>query len=173
MNILELFQKITTFIFDVDGVLTDGTVLVLEDGLQARRMNIKDGFALQMAEKNGYKVLIISGGNSPQVVQRLEKLGITNVHMSVLDKKEFVENYISANKLKTEEVLYMGDDLPDLPAFSVVGLPCCPSDAVMEVKEAVQYISPLNGGFACVRDVIEKVLKLNDHWQYRVDVTSR
>jgi 3-deoxy-D-manno-octulosonate 8-phosphate phosphatase (KDO 8-P phosphatase) len=173
MNILELFQKITTFIFDVDGVLTDGTVLVLEDGLQARRMNIKDGFALQMAEKNGYKVLIISGGNSPQVVQRLEKLGITDVHMSVLDKKEFVENYISANKLKTEEVLYMGDDLPDLPALSVVGLPCCPADAVMEVKEAVQYISPLNGGFACVRDVIEKVLKLNDHWEYRVDVTSR
>ncbi len=173
MNILELFQKITTFIFDVDGVLTDGTVLVLENGLQARRMNIKDGFALQMAEKNGYKILIISGGNSPQVVQRLEKLGISDVHMSVLDKKEFVENYISANKLKTEEVLYMGDDLPDLPALSVVGLPCCPFDAVMEVKEAVQYISPLNGGFACVRDVIEKVLKLNDHWQYRVDVTSR
>lgn len=173
MNILELFQKITTFIFDVDGVLTDGTVLVLENGLQSRRMNIKDGFALQMAEKNGYKVLIISGGNSPQVAERLEKLGIKDVHMSVLDKKEFVENYISANRLKTEEVLYMGDDLPDLHAFSVVGLPCCPADAVMEVKEAVQYISPMNGGFACVRDVIEKVLKLNDHWHYRVDVTSR
>jgi 3-deoxy-D-manno-octulosonate 8-phosphate phosphatase (KDO 8-P phosphatase) len=173
MNILELFQKITTFIFDVDGVLTDGTVLVLENGLHARRMNIKDGFALQMAEKNDYKVLIISGGNSPQVVHRLEKLGIKDVHMSVLDKKEFVENYISANKLKMEEVLYMGDDLPDLPALSVVGLPSCPADAVMEVKEAVQYISPFNGGFACVRDVIEKVLKLNDHWHYRVDITSR
>ena len=173
MNILELFQKITTFIFDVDGVLTDGTVLVLENGVQARKMNIKDGFALQMAEKNGYKLLIISGGNSPQVLQRLEKLGINDVHMSVLDKKEFVENYISANKLKTGEVLYMGDDLPDLPALSVVGLSCCPADAVSEVKEAVQYISPLNGGNACVRDVIEKVLKLKDHWHYRVDVTSR
>jgi 3-deoxy-D-manno-octulosonate 8-phosphate phosphatase (KDO 8-P phosphatase) len=173
MNVLELFKKITTFIFDVDGVLTDGTVLVLENGLQARRMNIKDGFALQMAEKNGYKVLIISGGNSPQVVDRLEKLGITNIHMSVLDKKAFVLDYISANNLKTEEVLFMGDDLPDLPAMSVVGLACCPADAVSEVKEAVQYISPINGGLACVRDVIEKVLKLNDHWQYRVDVTSR
>lgn len=173
MNVLELFKKITTFIFDVDGVLTDGTVLVLENGLQARRMNIKDGFALQMAEKNGYKVLIISGGNSPQVVQRLEKLGITDVHMSVLNKKDFVANYIASNNLKAEEVLYMGDDMPDLPALSVVGLPCCPADAVIEVKEAVQYISPLNGGCACVRDVIEKVLKLNDHWHYRVDVTSR
>jgi 3-deoxy-D-manno-octulosonate 8-phosphate phosphatase (KDO 8-P phosphatase) len=173
MNVLELFKKITTFIFDVDGVLTDGTVLVLENGVQARRMHIKDGFALQMANKNGYRVLIISGGNSPQVVERLEKLGITNIHMSVLDKKVFVAEYLTANKLKAEEVLYMGDDLPDLPAMSVVGLPCCPADAVNEVKEAVQYISPINGGHACVRDVIEKVLKLNDHWAYRVDVTSR
>lgn len=173
MNILELFKKITTFIFDVDGVLTDGTVLVLDNGLQARRMHIKDGFALQMAKKNGYHVLIISGGNSPQVVDRLEKLGITDVHMAVLDKKAFVIDYMSANKLRTEEVLYMGDDLPDLPALSVVGLPCCPADAAIEVKETAQYISPLNGGYACVRDVIEKVLKLNDHWQYRVDVTSR
>lgn len=173
MNILELFKKITTFIFDVDGVLTDGTVLVLDDGLQARRMNIKDGFALQMAEKNGYRVLVISGGNSPQVAQRLEKLGITNIHMSILDKKTFVLHYIAENNLKTEEVLYMGDDLPDLPALSAVGLPCCPADAVNEVKEFAQYISPINGGNACVRDVIEKVLKVNGHWEYRVDVTSR
>ena len=173
MNVLELFQKITTFIFDVDGILTDGTVLVLDDGVQARRMNIKDGFALQMAMKNGYKILIVSGGDSPQVTDRLQKLGITDVHMSIFDKKKFVQDYISANKLTKEEVLYMGDDLPDLPAMSVVGLPCCPADAVSEVKEAVQYISPINGGNACVRDVIEKVLKLNDHWNYRVDVTSR
>lgn len=173
MNVLELFKKITTFVFDVDGVLTDGTVLVLDNGLQARRMHIKDGFALQMAEKNGYRVLIISGGNSPQVQQRLEKLGITDVHMSVLDKKAYLEEYITKNKLKKEEVLYMGDDLPDLPAMSAVGLPCCPSDAVNEVREFVQYISPLNGGNACARDVIEKVLKLNDRWEYRMDVTSR
>ena len=173
MNVLELFQKITTFVFDVDGVLTDGTVLVLDHGLQARRMNIKDGFALQMAKKNGYKVLIVSGSHSPQVVDRLDKLGISDVHMQVLDKKKFVQDFMSENNLKTEEVLYMGDDLPDLPIMSVVGLPCCPADAVSEVKEAVQYISPLTGGNACVRDVIEKVLKLNDHWHYQVDVVSR
>ena len=172
-NFKTKLKSVKAFIFDVDGVLTDGTVLVLENGLQARRMHIKDGFALQMAEKNGYKVLIISGGDSPQVKHRLEKLGITDIHMPVLDKKAFVLDYMSANNLKAEEVLYMGDDLPDLPTLTVVGLPCCPADAVSEVKEAVQYISPLNGGHACVRDVIEKVLKLNDHWEYRVDVSSR
>lgn len=173
MNVLKLFKPITTFIFDVDGVLTDGTVLVLENGLQARRMSIKDGFALQMAVKKGYRVLIVSGGNSPQVTDRLEKLGVTDVQMSVADKKEFVEKYIADNKLKKQEVLFMGDDLPDLPVMSVVGLPCCPADAVAEIKQAVQYISPINGGFACVRDVIEKVLKLNDKWEYSLDVTSR
>lgn len=173
MNVLELFQKITTFIFDVDGILTDGTVIVMENGVQARRMHIKDGFALQMAQKNGYKVLVISGSNSPQVVDRLHKLGIMDVHMSVLDKKALVMDYMANNNLKPEQVLYMGDDLPDIPPMSIVGLPGCPADAVNEVKEIAQYISPINGGQACVRDVIEKVLKLNDHWNYRVDVTSR
>lgn len=173
MNILADFKKITTFIFDVDGVLTDGTVLVLENGLQARRMHIKDGFALQMAAKNNYKILIVSGGKSDQVIDRLQKLGITDVRMSVLDKKKLVSEYMEQNHLKPEEVLYMGDDLPDLPVMSIVGLPSCPSDAVSEIREAVKYISPFNGGFACVRDVIEKVLRLNDHWHYRVDVTSR
>lgn len=173
MNILALFKKITTFIFDVDGVLTDGTILVLENGVQARRMHIKDGFALQMAAKNGYRVLIISGSQSNQIIQRLEKLEITDVHMSVLDKKKLVEEYIAKNKLNVEEVLYMGDDLPDLPVMNIVGLSCCPADAVNEIKEAVKYISPINGGAACVRDVIEKVLKLNDHWHYRVDITSK
>jgi 3-deoxy-D-manno-octulosonate 8-phosphate phosphatase (KDO 8-P phosphatase) len=172
MNIPELFKTITTLIFDVDGGLTDGTILVLENGLQARRMHIKDGFALQMAARNGYRVLIISGGNSPQVTARLEKLGITDVHMSVLDKKIFVTDYMQENNLNPGMVLYMGDDLPDLPVMTSVGLPCCPADAVNEVREAVQYISPINGGYGCVRDVIEKVLKLNDHWHYRADVTS-
>lgn len=168
-----LFKKITTFVFDVDGVLTDGTVLVLDNGLQARRMHIKDGFALQMAIKNNYRVLIVSGSNSPQVVNRLEKLGIHDVHMSVANKKNFIAEYISKNNLEKEEVLYMADDLPDLPAMSIVGLSCCPSDAVDEIKEAVKYISPYLGGHACVRDVIEKVLKQNDDWHYREDVASR
>jgi len=173
MNVLELFKNITTFIFDVDGVLTDGTVLVLDNGLQARRMHIKDGFALQMAIKNGYHVVIVSGGTSPQVAGRLEKLGVNEIHMTIADKRGFVTAYMKEKGLSPEQVLYMADDLPDLPVMKEVGLPCCPADAVIEIKEAVQYISPLNGGEACVRDVIEKVLRLNDHWNYREDVASK
>lgn len=173
MNILELFKPVTAFVFDVDGVLTDGTVLVLDGGLQARRMNIKDGFALQMALKKGYRVKIISGGNSPEVQDRLEKLGVKDVSMSVLDKKKLLTDYITGKKLKKEQVLYMGDDLPDIPALQCVGLACCPADAVNEVKEVAQYISPFKGGEACVRDVIEKVLRLNDHWQYSEHVASK
>ena len=167
------FKNITTFIFDVDGVLTDGTVLVLENGLQARRMHIKDGFALQMAVKNNYRVLIVSGSNSPQVVDRLQRLGITDVNMSVASKKDFISAYILKNNLRQEEILFMADDLPDLPAMSIVGIPCCPADAVQEIRDAVKYISPLNGGNACVRDVIEKVLRPNGHWHYREDVASK
>lgn len=173
MNILERFKRINTFIFDVDGVLTDGTVLVLENGLQARRMHIKDGFALQMAVKMGYRVLVVSGGNSPQVADRLSKLGITEIFMAITDKRAFIEGYIAKNKLESDKVLYMADDLPDLPVMEIVGLPCCPADAVPEIREAVSYISPLPGGLACVRDVIEKTLRLNDHWHYRTDVSSR
>src|SRR5574337_271064 len=104
-NVLEHFKKISTFIFDVDGVLTDGSLLLLENGLQARRMNIKDGFALQLAVKTGYRMLIISGSQSVPVTQRLEKLGITDVRMSVLDKKALIEEYITKNNLQAGEVL--------------------------------------------------------------------
>ena len=173
MNVLALFAKIKTFIFDIDGVLTDGTVLVLENGLQARKMHIKDGFALQMAVKNGYRVLIISGSNSPQVLQRLEKLGVHDVHMNVTDKKKFIADYLKKHTLDAGETLYMADDLPDLPAMEIVGLSCCPADAAAELTTVVQYVSPVNGGYGCVRDVIEKVLRINDQWHYRSDVASR
>lgn len=172
-NLLSQFKKITTFIFDVDGVLTDGFLLLLENGLQARRMNIKDGFALQLAVKTGYRLLIVSGSQSAPVMQRLEKLGITDVQMAVMDKKGLIEEYMKKNNLQAAEVLYMGDDLPDLPVMSVVGLPCCPADAANEVKQAAVYVSSVTGGHGCVRDVIEKVLKLNDHWHYRLDVASQ
>lgn len=173
MNLLDRFKQIRAFVFDVDGVLTDGTVLVLTAGLLARRMHIKDGFALQMAIRQGYLVKIISGGNSPEVTDRLEKLGVRDVSMSVLDKKDFIQEFMTRHNLKPEQVLYMGDDLPDMPAMQLVGLACCPSDAVNEVRESVHYISPLKGGDACVREVIEKVLKLNDHWVYDIQVASK
>jgi 3-deoxy-D-manno-octulosonate 8-phosphate phosphatase (KDO 8-P phosphatase) len=173
MNVLAEFKKITTFIFDIDGVLTDGTVLILRDGLQARQMHVKDGFGLQMAMKNGYRVFVISGGVSEESKKRLEYLGIKEIHIGISDKTKFVTDLLKSKKIKWEEVLYMGDDLPDLPLMSKVGLSCCPADAVSEVKSIVKYISPINGGWGCVRDVIEKVLKVNGHWKYETEVASK
>lgn len=173
MNVLKYFGKITTFVFDVDGVLTDGTLIVLKDGLQARQMHVNDGFGLQMAVKKGYRVLIISGGYSEEVKDRLEKLGIKNVQMGMENKLQFLSLYREENKLQWEEILYMGDDLPDLPLMKQVGLSCCPNDAMNEIKAVVKYISPVKGGWGCVRDVIEKVLKINDHWQFDLEVTSK
>ena len=173
MNVLELFKKITTFVFDVDGVLTDGTVLVLPGGVQARQMHIKDGFGLQMAVKNGFKVIIISGGTSEPVVDRLNKLGIHEVYMTVSDKKQFLESLMKKDKLKWDELLYMADDLPDLEVMKHCGVSACPADAVMEVREVADYISPINGGFGCVREIIERVLKVQDKWNYGTDVVSR
>lgn len=173
MNVLELFKNITTFVFDVDGVMTDGTVLLLENGLQARQMNIKDGLALQMALKNGYRVIIISGGTSEPVIRRLQYLGLQDVHLGLKDKLKFFEGTRESFQLDWKEILFMGDDLPDIPVLQKVGLPCCPADAVAEVIEVSKYISPISGGKGCVRDVIEKVLKLNGHWTYTPEVSSR
>jgi 3-deoxy-D-manno-octulosonate 8-phosphate phosphatase (KDO 8-P phosphatase) len=173
MNVLEHFQDITTFVFDVDGVLTDGSVLLLDNGLQARKMNVKDGLALQMALKNGYTVIIISGGSSEPVIHRLQYLGLTEINLGLKDKEKFMEAYVEQNNLNWKQVLYMGDDLPDIPVLEKAGLPCCPADAAIEVRKISKYISPVNGGNGCVRDVIEKVLKLNDHWEYHSDVSSR
>jgi 3-deoxy-D-manno-octulosonate 8-phosphate phosphatase (KDO 8-P phosphatase) len=148
-------------------------VLLLENGLQARRMNIKDGLALQMAVRNGYKVVIVSGGSSAPVIHRLQYLGLTEIYLGLKDKLIFLENYLQQNQLNWNHSLFMGDDLPDIPVLEKVGLPCCPADAAIEVKKLSKYISPVNGGYGCVRDVIEKVLKLNDHWNYHPDVSSR
>jgi 3-deoxy-D-manno-octulosonate 8-phosphate phosphatase (KDO 8-P phosphatase) len=173
MNIQERFKKITTFIFDIDGVLTDGSILLLENGHQARTMNIKDGYALQLAVKLKYRIAIISGADSTPVVTRLNKLGITEVRFSVNDKKEFIEDFTAMHELKTEEILYMGDDMPDLPAFPVVGIAACPADAVTEVKQVCRFVSTFGGGKGCVREVIEIVLKLNGQWGHAAGVVSR
>jgi len=173
MNVLAEFKKVTNFIFDVDGVLTDSTVMLLENGLQARRMNIKDGLGLQMAVRNGFGVMIISGSYSEPVVQRLKKLGVEHVHMAVPDKKKFVADYVANHFLSWEEILYMADDLPDLELMKLVGLPCCPADAVPEILELSKYISPVNGGLGCARDVIEKVLKVQDKWIFHQEIVSK
>ena len=173
MNVLEHFQDINTFVFDVDGVLTDGSVLLLENGLQARKMNVKDGLALQMALKNGYNVIILSGGSSEPIIHRLQYLGLKEINLGLTDKLKFLDAYVEQNNLRWQQILYMGDDLPDIPVLEKVGLPCCPADAAIEVRSISKYISSVNGGYGCVRDVIEKVLKLNDHWKYHTDVSSR
>ena len=164
MTVLEKFKHITTFVFDIDGVLTDGGLLILNDGQQARTMNIKDGYALQLAVKKGYRVVIISGSHSDPVKERLGKLGVTACYTHVPDKKEKLLEIINQFGLNTQEIMYMGDDLPDLTAMQLVGLPCCPADAVEEIKQFSLYISPFAGGKACARDVIEKVMKLNGNW---------
>ena len=164
MNILKQFNAISCLVFDMDGVLTDGTLLVLPDGVMARKMNIKDGYALQLAVKKGYRVLVISGGNSPEVKDRLSKLGISEVWMQVSDKASILKEWLSNNQIPSSEVLYMGDDIPDLPVMRMVGLKACPADAAIDIKNSVDYISIYKGGEGCVREVIEKVMKLRGDW---------
>lgn len=173
MNVLELFKNIKAFVFDVDGVLTDGALLVFENGEQVRRMNIKDGFALQLAIKKGYHIVVISGSHSEGVIQRLNKLGIQHVYMKITDKRTFLKEYLTKQQLNTSEVLFMGDDIPDYNVMRTVGLPCAPIDAAAEIKQISKYISNHKGGMGCVRDVIEKVLKLNGHWELDTDIPSR
>ena len=127
-------------------------------------MNIKDGYAVQLAVKKGYTVISISGGNSLPVNERLLKLGITKVFMQVEDKERLLVEYVKENKFSWEEILFMGDDIPDYKCLQNAGLACCPANAVKEIKNNSHYISHLKGGEGCVRDVIEKVLKLNNNW---------
>jgi 3-deoxy-D-manno-octulosonate 8-phosphate phosphatase (KDO 8-P phosphatase) len=172
MNVLQLFKDISAFVFDIDGVLTDGSLLVLKDGLMARSMNIKDGYAMQLAVKKGYKVILISGSHSAEVTLRLQKLGIADIFMEVTDKQNFLVSYVHTHNLDYNKMLYMGDDIPDLASMRLVHLPCCPKDAVSEIKQASRYISAIKGGNGCVRDVIEKVLKLHDHWDLDTQTAS-
>ncbi len=164
MNLLEQFKQIKAFVFDMDGVLTDGSLLILPGQEFVRTMDIKDGYALQHAVKKGYHVIVISGSFSKACAERFEYLGIRNVYMKVKDKEEILAQYILAHHLHWEEVLFMGDDIPDLEVMKQVGLPCCPADAVHEIKAVSKFISSKNGGKGCVREVIEKVLRLNDDW---------
>ena len=170
---LELFKSITTFVFDVDGVLTDGTLMLLPDGIMARRMNIKDGYALQLAIKNGYQVVIISGGVSVEVKDRLERLGVHHIFMQTQDKAAVLLDYMQRHQIKQEEVLYMGDDIPDLLVMQMAGLACCPIDAVSEIKKISHYISPFKGGEGCARDVLEQVMKLQGNWGDDVQVRAQ
>ena len=172
-NVLSLLKRITTFVFDIDGVLTNGTILIMPNGLMARQMNIKDGYALQLAVKKNYHVVIISGGNSEEVKERLQLLGVKDVYMRITDKKTCLEEYMLVNQLQKEEVLFMGDDIPDYRVMQHAGVACSPADAAQEILGISHYISPLKGGEGCARDVIEKVMKLRGNWQVDTHIKSR
>ena len=173
MSFLEAFKAITTFAFDMDGVLTDGSILLFENGEKVRKMNIKDGYALQLAVKKGYHVVVISGAHSEAVKIRLNKLGITDVFMNVGNKKEQMENYLKEQQLSWKEVLFMGDDVPDQEVMQKAAMSCAPRDAVSSIRQSAKYISPYKGGEGCVRDVLEKVLKLRGHWTHDDSVASK
>ncbi len=161
---LDQFQTIKAFIFDVDGVFTDGKVIATASGELLRSFSIKDGYALQLAVKKGYPVAIISGSKGESVEKRFSALGVQHIYLSVGDKVEVMQQFLAAHNLGLHEVLYMGDDIPDFQAMKLVGLPTCPQDAVPEIKSISTYISPFVGGNCAVRDVIEKVMKLQGKW---------
>lgn len=168
MNLFEQFKNVTCFVFDVDGVLTDGNVLVTESGEQLRSFDIKDGYGLRCLVDLKIPVLIITGGNSQGVLKRLNYLGIEEVHMGVKNKTELLLSLLEKYQIDPKNCLYMGDDLPDRACMELIGVPTCPADATQEIKSLSNYISPSNGGKGAVRDVIEKVLKLQEKWPVQV-----
>ncbi len=158
------FSKITTFIFDVDGVLTDGTVHSYADGEHSRTFFIKDGYAMEKAMQSGYNIIIISGGFEKGVHNRLTFLGVKDIFLGVKDKLELFNTIKKDKNLNEDQILYMGDDIPDYKMLKLVGLPTCPNDAANDIKEICKYVSPFNGGRGAARDVIEKVMKSQGKW---------
>ena len=160
----DLLQPITTFIFDYDGVMTDGTVFSDHDGHPWRATNVKDGYALQLAVKLGYHVAVISGAICPSMEVRMNSLGVSDVFTGVPNKVLKLKEYMQEKGLKAEEIIFMGDDIPDLRVMKEVGVPACPADAAPEVKEISKFISEKGGGKGAVRDLIERVLKIQGKW---------
>lgn len=163
MTYKEKLHDITTFIFDVDGVLTDGTVYLYKDEV-VRTLNSRDGYALQFAAKQGYNTYAITGGNSEEVMNRLMNLGMKEVFLQSQNKLEVYEYLIQKEGIKNKEVLYMGDDIPDIDVVKMAGVGCAPKDAATEVLEIADYVSLHPGGRHCVRDVIEQTLRLQGRW---------
>ncbi|MFA6261802.1 MAG: HAD-IIIA family hydrolase [Bacteroidia bacterium] len=163
-NYLSHLHLIRCFIFDVDGVLTDGKVLALESGEQARGFLVKDGYAIELALKSGYHVAVISGGAQVGVQKRLEFLKVNPIYLGVKNKVDQFNQVCSDLKIQPDQVLYMGDDWPDFEVMQLAGIPACPADAVPEIKNISLYVSGHKGGEGCVRDVIEKVLKAQDNF---------
>lgn len=164
MSYVQSLKNIQNIILDLDGVLTDGTVLVSESGEQLRSMSIKDGYAIQLAAKMGFRLWVISGGNTQTVTGRLQKLGFQEIHIGVKDKVETIESLLKKYDTTWDVSLFMGDDIPDLSAMRKSLIAACPYDAAIEVKQIAHYISERKGGEACVRDVIEQVMRSQNKW---------
>lgn len=157
-------EQIKTLIFDVDGVLTNSQLLITEEGDLLRSMNTRDGYGLKRAIDAGLNVIIITGGNSLGVRRRLQLLGINQCHDNIKDKFSLLTSIIEENLLNKDEIMYMGDDIPDLKCMEFVGLPACPADAVAEIQKTSEFISDYNGGSGCVRDIVEKILQVKNLW---------
>ncbi len=165
----EYLPQIDTFIFDVDGVLTNGMVTVFPDGQLVRHMNVKDGYALKTAIKAGFRICIISGGTNEAVRNRLQGLGITDIYLGAHDKIKQFNEIVNKYQLNPENIMYMGDDIPDCPVMKRVGMPACPNDAVREVQQIAKYVSDKSGGNGCVRDIIEQIMRVQGKWDNNFD----
>lgn len=163
-NYKEKLKHITTLIFDYDGVLSDGTVLIFGNGEHVRSGHVRDGYAMHHAMKNNLRIAIISGGFSESMEVRCRSLGITDAFLGVSDKLATFRQFLADRNISPEEVLYMGDDIPDYPVMKCCGLAVCPADAAEEIKSISAYISPFGGGKGCVRDIIEQVMKVQNTW---------
>lgn len=163
-NYKALLTKINTFVFDYDGVFTNGTIILQNDGEPLRTANVKDGYAIQLANKKGYRVVIISGGKSESMTNRFKLLKINDVFLGVERKIEVFEKYLNDHNIDVQNTIYMGDDIPDYEVMQRAGVACCPADAAEEIRGISHYISHQNGGEGCVRDIIEQVLKVQGKW---------
>lgn len=163
MNYKVLLNCIDHFVFDVDGVFTDGSVSIYKDEL-VRTFNSRDCYAIQYAAKLGFTISIITGGDSEYVKQTFNSIGVYDVHLKSHDKLSVFENALTPNGIKLDRTLYMGDDIPDIPLLKKVLIPTCPQDAAVDVKAICQYVSPLSGGKGCVRDVVEQTLRCQNKW---------
>lgn len=161
---LEKLKNIKAFVFDCDGVMTDGSIQMTDDGTALRTFHIKDGFAVQHAVKQGYLMAIISGGNHKGIQERFDALGVKDIYLAQSHKAEAFKSFCIQHNLKTEEIVYMGDDMPDMPILVSCGFPCCPKDACNDVKEVSQFISTKKGGKGCAREIIEMVMKSQSRW---------
>jgi len=169
-NFKELLTQVKAFVFDVDGVFSSSSMVLTAEGELLRTANIKDGYIVQLVMKKGYPLAIISGGNFAGVEKRFEKLGVKDIYLSASEKLPVMKNFLEKHSLKPEEVLYMGDDIPDIKAMEYVGVPVCPADAAEEIKAVSLYISDRKGGEGCVRDVIEQVLRAKGEWLQNEDL---